>query len=124
MAKRAKGTAKAMAKPNMPMAGASQSPEVTVCTSSRPMIGAVQEKLTSTSVKAIRKIEMRPVVLEALLSTLLAQLSGSLISNQPKKLTAKTTSSRKRKMLNTALVDSALSVDGPKIAVTPIPKAR
>lgn len=88
------------------------------------MIGAVQEKLTSTSVKAIRKIEMRPVVLEALLSTLLAQLSGSLISDQPKKLTAKITSRRKRKMLKIAFVERALSVDGPKIAVTPIPKAR
>ena len=124
MANKANGTARAMAKPNMPTAGASQSPEVTVCTSKRPMIGAVHEKLTSTSVKAMRKMEMRPVVLEALLSTLFAQLSGSLISNQPKKLTAKTTSKRNRKMLNTALVDNALSVDGPKMAVTPMPSAR
>ena len=124
MAKSENGIAKAKAKPNIPTAGPTQLPDVTVSTSSRPMIGAVQEKLTSTRVKAIRKIESSPVVLLALESTLLAQLSGNLISNQPKKLTAKTTSKRKRKILKTALVESALSVLGPKIAVTPIPRAR
>ncbi len=87
-------------------------------------MGAVQEKLTSTSVNAMRKMEIRPVVLDALVSTLLAQLSGSLISNQPKKLTANTTSNRKRKMLKMALVDRALSVDGPKMRVTPMPNTR
>ena len=118
------GTAKAKAKPNMPMAGPIQLPEVTVCTNSRPMIGAVHEKLTNTSVNAIRNIESRPVVCDALLSTLLAQLSGSFISNHPKKLTAKITNSKNKKILNTALVERELSVLGPNIAVTPIPKAR
>ena len=106
------------------MAGATQLPEVTVCTSKRPTMGAVHEKLTSTNVNAIRKMESRPEVCVALLSTRFAQLSGSLISNQPKKLTAKTTSNKKMKILNTAFVDSELSVLGPNIAVTPIPKAR
>ena len=124
MAKSEKGMASANAKPSMPMAGASRAPEVTVCTNSSPTIGAVHEKLTSTRVNAMRKIDSRPVVLLALVSTLLAQLSGSLISNQPKKLKANTTSSAKRKILNTALVDSALSVLGPKRAVTPIPSVR
>ena len=124
MAKSENGMAKAKAKPNMPTAGPTQLPDVTVSTNSRPMIGAVQEKLTSTRVNAMRKIESRPVVLLALESTLLAQLSGNLISNQPKKLTAKITSKRNRKILKTALVESALSVLGPKIAVTPIPRAR
>ena len=41
----------------MPRAGASQLPLVVVSTSSSPIIGAVQEKDTSTSVKAIRKME-------------------------------------------------------------------
>ena len=124
MAKSENGMANAKAKPNMPTAGPTQLPDVTVSTSSRPMIGAVQEKLTSTRVNAMRKIESSPVVLLALESTLLAQLSGNLISNQPKKLTAKTTNKRNRKMLKTALVESALSVLGPKIAVTPMPSAR
>ena len=88
------------------------------------MIGAVQEKLTSTSVKAIKKIEIIPVAFVAFESTLLAQLSGSLISNHPKKLTAKITSNKNRKILNMALVDKAFSVLGPKIAVTSRPNAR
>ena len=124
MAKSVNGTASARANPSMPTAGASQLPDVTVCTSSSPMMGAVQENDTSTSVKAMRKMESSPVVLLALVSTLLAQLSGSFISNQPKKLTANTTSSRNRKMLNTALVDNELSVLGPKTAVTPMPRPR
>ena len=88
------------------------------------MIGAVQEKLTNTRVKAIRKIEIIPVVLEALLSTAFPQLSGNLISNQPKNEKAKTASRRKRMMLNTALVLSAFRVLGPAMAVTARPKTR
>ena len=124
MAKIVKGTARASAKPNIPMAGASQSPEVTVCTSSRPMIGAVHEKLTNTRVKAMRKIDTKPVVFEALVSTLFAQLSGSLISNHPKKLTANTTSKRNRMILKIAFVERAFRVLGPKMAVTPMPRTR
>ena len=56
-AKRVKGSANATAKPNIPIAGASQLPLVVVSTSSSPMIGAVHENDTSTRVKAIRKIE-------------------------------------------------------------------
>ena len=123
-AKSVKGRARARAKPNMPTVGASQSPVVTVCTSSRPMMGAVQENDTSTSVNAMRNIEMRPVVLLALLSTALAQRSGSLISNQPKKEKAKTSSSRNRMTLNTALVLSSLSLLGPKMAVMSRPRPR
>src|SRR3712207_9447111 len=87
MANSVKGMANASANPNIPTAGPTQLPDVTVSTSNKPIIGAVHEKLTSTSVKAIRKIESRPVALLALESTELAQLSGSFISNQPKKLT-------------------------------------
>ena len=123
-AKRVNGKARARAKPNIPMVGANQSPDVTVCTRSKPMIGAVQEKLTSTSVNAIRKMLMSPVVLEALLSTALPQLSGNLISNHPKNENAKTARSKKRMMLNTALVLSALRVLGPAMAVTVRPSAK
>ena len=124
MAKSVKGRANASAKPNMPRAGASQLPLVVVSTSSRPMIGAVQENDTSTRVKAMRKMEIRPLVSEAFVSTLLAHESGSLISNQPKNDRAKTTSNRKRKMLKTAFVDIAFSVSLPKSAVTSSPKPR
>ena len=57
MAKSVNGRARARAKPNIPSAGASQLPLVVVSTSSRPIIGAVHENDTSTSVKAIRKME-------------------------------------------------------------------
>ena len=72
----------------------------------------------------MRKIEIKPVALEALVSTEFAQLSGNLISNHPKNDNANTTNSKNKKMLNTALVESSLSLLGPKIAVTKIPKAR
>ena len=124
MAKIEKGTASANAKPSIPIAGARRAPVVTVCTKSSPMIGAVHEKLTSTRVNAIRNIDSNPVVLLAFVSTLLAQLSGNFISNQPKKLSANTTNITKRKMLNTAFVDSAFSVLASKRAVTPNPKVR
>ena len=88
------------------------------------MIGAVQEKDTSTKVNAMRKILSNPLVSDALLSTELAQLSGNLISNHPKNERAKATSNRNRKMLNTALVDMAFNVSLPNRAVTirPNPK--
>ena len=123
-AKRVKGRASANAKPNIPMVGANQSPEVTVSTSSKPMIGAVHENDTNTKVKAIRKIEMRPVVLDAFVSTALAQRSGSLISNHPKNEKANTNNSKKSTMLNIALVESSLSLLGPKTAVISRPKVR
>ena len=123
-AKRVKGRASASAKPNMPKAGASQLPLVVVSTSSSPMMGAVHENDTSTSVKAMRKMEIRPLVADAFVSTALAQLSGSLISNQPKNDRAKTTNSTNRKMLNTAFVDIAFSVSLPKTAVTSRPSPK
>ena len=55
-AKSVKGSASAMEKPSMPMAGANQLPLVVVSTSSSPMMGAVHEKDTSTRVKAMRKM--------------------------------------------------------------------
>ena len=124
MANNVNGKAKANAKPNIPTAGLIQLPEVTVSTNSKPMIGAVQENDTNTRVNAMRKIEIKPVALEALVSTEFAQLSGNLISNHPKNDNANTTNSKNKKMLNTALVESSLSLLGPKIAVTKMPKAR
>ena len=118
MAKSVKGSARARAKANMPTVGPTQLPLVAASTSSRPTMGAVQEKLTNTRVKAMRKIESNPVVVEALLSTLLPQEEGSVSSNHPKKLTANTTSNRKKNTLKTAFVASELSVSGPKTAVT------
>ena len=88
------------------------------------MMGPVHEKLTSVSVKAMRKMLSSPVVLLAFESTLLVHEEGSVSSNHPKKLRAKTTSSRKKKMLNTALVLSSLSLLAPKMPVMASPSAR
>ncbi len=93
------GIANASAKPSIPTVGLTQLPDVTVSTSSNPMIGAVQENETNTRVNAMRKIDSSPVVEEAFVSTLFAQLSGSFISNHPKNDNANTTNNPKRKRL-------------------------
>ena len=64
-AKRVKGNARARAKPNIPMAGPRMLLAVVSSTSRKPMIGPVHEKLTNTNVKAMRKMESRPLVLLA-----------------------------------------------------------
>ena len=123
-AKRVKGSARAMAKPSMPAAGPSQLPDVPASTNNSPTMGAVQEKDTSAKVNAMRKMDNSPLVDVALLSTLLAHDEGRRSSNHPKNDRAKTTSSRKKKMLNTAFVARLLSVCAPKSAVMSSPSAR
>ena len=113
-----------MAKPSIPMAGPIQLPDVVVSTSSRPMMGPVQEKLTSVRVKAMRKMESSPLVSDALLSTLLVHDEGSVSSNHPKNERANTTRSAQKMRLNTAFVAKSLSVWAPKMAVTRSPRAR
>lgn len=44
-----------MAKPNIPIAGATTLPVVETCTNKNPIIGPVQEKDTSDNVNAIKK---------------------------------------------------------------------
>jgi len=122
-AKSVNGNANAMAKPNIPIAGATTLPVVETCTSRNPIIGPVQEKDTSESVNAIRKILSRPVVDSALLSTALPHFDGNLISNAPKNEAAKITSIRKKRILKTAFVDKALSALAPNISVIANPNA-
>ena len=121
-ANKVNGRASAMANPNIPMAGATILSEVDTSTSKKPIIGPVQEKETNDSVKAIRKILNNPVVCSALLSTALLHFDGRVISNAPKKEAAKTTSIRKNKILNTALVDKSFKALAPKINVMAKPK--
>ena len=111
------GKAKAMAKPNIPIAGAITLPVVETCTSRKPIIGPVQEKDTRDNVNAIKKILNRPLVASALLSTALLHLEGKVSSNAPKKEAAKTTSIRKKRILNTAFVDKAFNALAPNIKV-------
>ena len=116
------GNAKAIAKPSIPIAGATTLPVVDTCTSKKPIIGPVQEKDTSESVNAIRKILSNPPVASALLSTALLHLEGSVSSKAPKKEAANTTSIRQKRILNTAFVESAFSALAPKINVMAKPK--
>ena len=124
MAKSVKGNARARANPNIPMAGPMILPLVVSSTSRKPMMGPVQEKLTNERVKAMRKIERSPLVLLALLSTLFVHEEGKVSSNQPKKLSANTTSSRQKKMLKMAFVERAFRALAPKMAVMARPSAR
>ena len=121
IAKRVKGAASASAKPSMPTVGAMTLPLVTISTSSRPMMGPVQENETSTSVSAMKKIERRPVVELAFSSILLDHEAGRMISKPPRNEAAKTTSRAKRKRLNTAFVERAFSDEGPQMRVTSRP---
>ena len=116
------GNAKAIANPSIPIAGATTLPVVDTCTSKKPIIGPVQEKDTSESVNAIRKILSSPLVASALLSTALLHLEGSVSSKAPKKEAANTTSIRQKRILNTAFVESAFSALAPKINVMAKPK--
>ena len=86
-------------------------------------MGPVQEKLTRLRVNAMRKMESRPVVFSALLSTAAPQEEGSEISNPPKKLAAKTTSMRKKRMLKMAFVERSLRALAPKAVVMMSPSA-
>ena len=56
-AKKAKGMASPMAKPNIPRVGARMLSCVLTATKRNPMMGPVQEKLTNTRVKAMRKMD-------------------------------------------------------------------
>ena len=116
------GNAKAIANPSIPIAGATTLPVVDTCTSKKPIIGPVQEKDTSESVNAIRKILSKPLVASALLSTALLHLEGSVSSKAPKKEAANTTSIRQKRILNTAFVESAFNALAPKINVMAKPK--
>ena len=88
------------------------------------MIGPVHENDTSTNVNAINKIDKKPVVLSALASIFDDHDAGRVISKAPKNDTAKTTSSKKKNMLNIALVASSFKAAAPKINVTAIPNIK
>ena len=120
MAKSEKGNANATAKPNIPMAGA-KSDLPAASTSKVPMIGPVQEKETTTRVKAMSKMLRKPVVLLDLLLSAVDHELGKVISNAPKKEAANSTNMRKKIIFTTALVLSALSAEAPKMSVTSKP---
>ena len=123
-ANRPKGSAKPRAKPPMPNAGPRILPCEAASTNSVPIIGPVQENDTNTKVKAMKNMEMKPVVDSAFESMALLHFEGSSMLNAPKNDTANTTSSKKKNTLNIALVASSLRVLAPKIMVMAMPNTK
>ena len=116
-AKNANGNAMAREKPRKPIMGPSLSFCWVTSINRFPINGAVQEKETSTSVRAMKKIPEMLLVL-AFESTLLVQEDGKVISNAPKNEIPKTINSRNTKMLKTALVEIWYNVSFPNINVS------
>ena len=84
----------------------------------------MQENDTITSVAAIKKMLSIPVVLLAVLSILLLNDWGSVISNAPKNEMAKITSNAKNSKLHHALVASAFMALAPNSTVKQMPRSR
>ena len=80
------------------------------------MIGPVQEKETTTSVNAIKKMPANDPTL-ALLSVLLAQDEGSVISKAPRNETPNKTNTAKKIRLAIQLVARLFKAAGPKTKV-------
>ena len=90
IANKVKGAAKPIPKPNMVTSDTQRSVlEVVNPTKAAPRMGPVQLKLTNTVVSAMKKGASNPP-LSACSSLALTHFSGILISNNPKKLSAKT----------------------------------
>ena len=117
MANNENGNANAIAKPNIPIAGARRDLPA-ASTSKVPMIGPVQEKETITNVNAIKRMLRKPVVLLDLLLSAVDHELGSVISNAPKNDAANNTRIRKKIMFTTAFVLKAFNADAPKMRVT------
>ena len=116
-----KGNANAIAKPNIPIAGANNDLPA-ASTSNVPIIGPVQEKDTITNVNAISKILKKPVVLLDLLLSAVDHELGNVISKAPKNDAANTTKIRKKMIFTTAFVLNAFNADAPNTKVTSKPK--
>ena len=80
------------------------------------MIGPVQEKETTASVRAMKKIPKKLPV-PALLSALVDQEEGSVISKAPKKEIPNRRKRAKKKRLAIQLVAKLFKAAGPKMTV-------
>src|SRR5690606_35799032 len=119
MAKSVNGIAKADPKANIPRTGFTNSPpadEIKI----EPTIGPVQEKETSTRVKAMKNTPASPPC-SALASTLLTKLEGSVISYRPRNDKAKKIKIPKKNRFGAQCVASQLANSGPWMAATAVP---
>ena len=113
-----KGRAKATEKASIVTIGVQNSPWVDLMRT-EPTMGPVQEKDTSTRVRAMKNTPARPFLLE-FASLLFCQEEGSTISNAPKKEAAKTMNTRKKMRFGSQCVASQLKMS----AVTVSPPRR
>ena len=109
------GSAKATLKASIVTIGVQNSPCVLLIRTV-PTMGPVQLKLTSTSVRARKKMPPRPLR-SLFLSASFVHFDGSVISNAPKKLAAKAMKTRKKRIFGSQWVESQLKMS----AVTPLP---
>jgi hypothetical protein len=108
------GIEKAREKPNIPTIGFNPRPEA-ASTSIAPTIGPTHERLTITSVSAIKKEPIIPPF-SALLSVFVDRLLGSIISKRPKNDAANTIKRIKKSVLGIQC-DTSMLV---KLAPTPV----
>ncbi len=85
------------------------------------MIGPVHEKETSASVKAMKKMLMKPEAESALASIFAVQEAGKTSSNAPKNEIAKMTRRMKKATLKIAFVARLFRASEPKTAETMSP---
>ena len=114
------GIAKANEKANIPAAGIITSPPA-ANSKTFPTIGPVQEKEISTSVKAIKKIPIKPP-LSDFASILFTKELGKVISNNPKKDSANSMNTMKKIAFGIQFVANQVAKPGPisLAATTPI----
>src|SRR5690606_29189516 len=113
------GIAKARENANIPMIGLMNAPPADE-TKILPTSGPVHENDTSTRVNAIKKTPIRPPF-SALLSTLVMNVPGKVISNNPRKDKPKTTKTAKKMRFGIHSVERWLAVSGPISGATAIP---
>ena len=112
-ASKVNGIAKATPKPNIPYVKSIAPPaDVSVPTRRVPRIGPVHEKETKHSVRDIKKVDINPLYKFDLVSTVLDQEDGSVISKRPNNDNANTIKIEKNIKFKIGLVEIWFNISG------------
>tara|TARA_B100001175_G_scaffold164334_1_gene139331 strand:+ start:826 stop:1197 length:372 start_codon:yes stop_codon:yes gene_type:complete len=112
-ASKVNGIAKATPKPNIPYVKSIAPPaDVSVPTRRVPKIGPVHEKETKHSVRDIKKVDINPLYKFDLVSTVLDQEDGSVISKRPNNDNANTIKIEKNIKFKIGLVEIWFNISG------------
>ena len=112
-ANKVKGIESAIPKPSIPYVKSIAPPSFEILPTSKvPKIGPVHEKETKTSVKAMKKVENKPVYILDLLSVLVVQELGKVKSKRPNNDNAKTINIMKNKKFKIGLVEIWFNISG------------